>query len=209
MLGGEFLAVVFGQQPVRTYVKGLPRYARHRAVHELIEGRFGADAWHAIKADAGVDVETFSSLQPYPDDVTYRLVEAASRRLGLTQEALLEGFGEYWVRYTGQHGYGDVLKMSGRTLPAFLQNLDILHARVGRSFRELTPPSFECTDVQEHALLLHYRSHRDGLTPFVIGLIKGLGAMFNTAVHVSVVQQKSAGADHDVFKVEYGPSDQS
>lgn len=181
----------------------------NRAAHELIEGRFGADAWHAIKADAGVGVERFSSLQQYPDDVTYRLVEAASRRLGLTQDALFEAFGEYWVRYTAQHGYGDVLKMSGSTFAAFLQNLDTLHARVGRSFRDLAPPSFQCTDIQEHALLLHYHSHREGLTPFVIGLIQGLGIMFNTAVRVSVIERKSAGADHDVFKVEYGPRDES
>ena len=34
--------------------------------------------WREIKATAGVDLEAFVGMHTYPDDVTYRLVEAAS-----------------------------------------------------------------------------------------------------------------------------------
>lgn len=176
----------------------------NRAVQELVETRFGVEEWKAIRVDAGIDVEMFVGMEQYPDEVTYRLVEAASRHLGLSPDAVMEAFGEYWVLYTGRSGYDDLMKMSGTTLVAFLHNLDTLHAHVSRSYPNLRPPSFQCTDVTEGSLLLHYRSHRPGLTPLVVGLIKGLGAMFNTPVRVAVVERKSAGADHDVFRVEYG-----
>jgi hypothetical protein len=48
------------------------------------------------------------------------------------------------MQNTDQEGYGDLMDMSGETLPEFLQNLDELHARVGVIFPKLQPPSFDC-----------------------------------------------------------------
>lgn len=50
---------------------------------------------------------------------------------------------------------------------------------------------------------LHYYSHREGLAPFVVGLMQGLGKMFKTPVTVRLVEAKTQGADHDVFDVTW------
>jgi len=99
-----------------------------------------------------------------------------------------------------------MLDMSGDTLPDFLENLDNLHGRVGISFPKLRPPSFECSDMEEDSLSLHYRSTREGLTPMIIGLVKGLGARFDTEVDVTQIQSRDDGDDHDEFLVKYKPN---
>jgi Haem-NO-binding len=98
-----------------------------------------------------------------------------------------------------------MMDMSGDTLPEFLENLDNLHARVGVSFPKLQPPSFECSDIEEDSLSLHYRSNREGLAPMVFGLVKGLGTRFDTEVDITQTQSRDDGAEHDEFLVKYKP----
>ena len=99
-----------------------------------------------------------------------------------------------------------MLAMSGDNLCEFLQNLDNLHARVGVIFPQLQPPSFDCTDVESESLHLHYHSCREGLSPMVVGLIKGLGTRFNTEVEVSQTQSRAEGGDRDRFLIKYKPN---
>lgn len=176
------------------------------ALQDLVSSRFGEDTWESIKRAAGVDIDVFVSMEAYPDDVTYKLVGAASERLGLSIEEVLKAFGEYWVSYTAKEGYGAILTLAGDTLPAFLQNLDNLHTRVGLMFPRLKPPSFWCTDIREDSLRLHYRSgldSREGLGPFVIGLLNGLAIRFELEIEINQTASRSQGADHDEFSITF------
>lgn len=177
----------------------------NKALEDLVRTRYGEDTWEAIRRNAGVDIDAFISMDAYPDEVTYKLVGAASEVLGLSAEEVLKAFGEYWVRYTAKEGYGELLKMAGDTLPAFLQNLDNLHTRVGLIFPNLKPPSFRCTDIREDSLRLHYYSPagRAGLAPFVIGLVNGLAVMFKTETSITQTGSRSQGADHDEFLITF------
>jgi hypothetical protein len=80
-----------------------------------------------------------------------------------------------------------------------------MHTRVGMIFPELKPPRFECGEVTDHSMLLHHHTFRPGLGPMVKGLVLGLGKRFETPVRVEQVQDREKGADHDVFRVTWGP----
>ena len=162
----------------------------NQAVQGLITKEFGEDKWLKIKEKAGVDEELFVSLKSYDDSVTYDLVGAASEILKVDASDLLEAFGEYWVLYTAQEGYGEMLDMAGSTFVEFLGNLNHLHKRVGDLMPDLAPPSFETELINEQELRLRYTSKRDGLTPMVIGLIKGLGKRFDLK-EVHIVQEET------------------
>ena len=88
----------------------------NKAVVDLVCSKFGQDTWNKIKAKAEVDIDVFVSMDAYPDDVTYRLVGAASEVLKIPPEQVLEAFGEWWVLYTASEGYGPLLDASGTTL---------------------------------------------------------------------------------------------
>ncbi|AFY36408.1 heme NO-binding domain-containing protein [Calothrix sp. PCC 7507] len=177
----------------------------NKAIQDMVCSRFGEGIWQEIKQKAEVDVDVFISMEGYPDDLTHRLVKAASVILGLSPADIMQAFGEFWVQYTSEEGYGEMIDMSGETLPEFLENLDNLHARVGVSFPKLQPPSFECSDMEEGSLSLHYHSHREGLTPMILGLVKGLGTRFDTEVDITQTQSRDDGAEHDEFLVKYKP----
>ena len=178
----------------------------NKAVEEMVCMHHGETVWEEIKSKAGVDVDVFMSNEGYPDDVTYRLVGAASEVLGLPAPRILEAFGEHWVLHTARDGYGGLMQAAGKSLPEFLANLPNFHSRVAMIFPKLQPPRFECSDVAATSLKLHYHTHRQGLAPFVVGLMQGLGKMFDTPVTVRLVQSRDDGADHDVFDVAWPPA---
>jgi len=175
----------------------------NKAIEEMVCSYYGEDTWQKIKQKAEIEIEAFVSMEGYPDDVTHRLVKAASEVLDLSPSEVMEAFGEYWVQYTAKEGYGEMMDMGGDDLREFLENLDDLHTRVGVIFPKLSPPSFACTNETQDSLILHYHSHRQGLAPMVIGLVEGLGKRFDTEVDVTQTQTRDEGANHDEFSIKY------
>lgn len=175
----------------------------NQAIRDMIVVSHGEEVWTRVRQRAEVDLEQFEGMEPYPDDLTHRLVQAASVELQADPHALLRAFGEFWVTYTAAEGYGPLMEMAGSTLPEFLHSLDDLHARVGINFPQLVPPSFDVEDQDAGSMHLHYHSTREGLAPMVIGLVEGLGDRFETPVEVEQLASRAEGADHDVFAVRY------
>ncbi len=171
----------------------------NRAVAGLMTDRFGEAAWQRICERAGLLDRPFVAMESYDDAITYALVGAASRELGLEPAAILEAFGEYWTVYTIEEGYGDLLAMMGGTLDEFLDNLDSMHARIGAAMPKLLPPSFSREAQADGSSILHYRSEREGLAPMVRGLLKGLAVRLGTAIEVE--QLASPGPGHHCFRI--------
>ena len=98
----------------------------NKAIQDLISNKFGEDKWQEIKKLSGFEDDFFIGLQPYPDSVTYDLVKNASKVLGADASVVMEAFGEYWILYTANEGYGEMMDLAGDTLTDFLNNLDML-----------------------------------------------------------------------------------
>ncbi len=175
----------------------------NKAIEELIVTSFGEDQWLLIKQKAGVDIDVFISNEGYSDDITYQLVSAASEVLGMPVRDVLIAFGEHWVLNTATHGYGAMMRSGGTSLKAFLINLPNLHTRVQMIYPNLEPPRFECQDVKDTSMSLHYFTHRPGLTDFVVGIVQGLGKLYKTPATTRITALKSAGDDHDIFEVTW------
>ncbi|MBD2301157.1 heme NO-binding domain-containing protein [Nostoc sp. FACHB-190] len=176
----------------------------NKAIQDMICECHGEDIWETIKYTAGLeDIDFFIGMDGYSDDVTYSLVEAACEVLSMPAQEILIAFGEYWVNYTAKEGYGELLDSAGSSLPQFIENLDNLHARVGLSFSQLSPPSFECEHTSEQSMNLHYQSTRQGLAPMVIGLLHGLGKRFHTDIDITQISFREQGDAHDTFAIKY------
>jgi hypothetical protein len=175
----------------------------NKAIEELVVTHFGEDKWELIKKKAGVEVDVFVSNEAYPDDMTYDLVSAASAVLGASASDILVAFGEHWVLKTASDSYGSMMRAGGASLKEFLINLPNFHTRVQMIYPKLQPPRFECSDIGESSMHLHYFTHRSGLTDFVVGLVQGLGKLYSTPATAKVIATKAEGADHDVFEVSW------
>ncbi len=174
----------------------------NRAIEEMAIQVAGQEIWEAIKLKAGVEETTFLSMQAYPDKITYDLVEAASEILEVPADDLLRQFGKHWILFTAQEGYGSLLEASGSDLREFIENLDTMHSRIATTMPELNPPSFECEENAPDLLTIRYFSDREGLAPMVVGLLEGLGEMFNTPIFVEHEDTKREKG-YDTFNVKY------
>ena len=96
----------------------------NRAIEQLVVSMKGEAGWRGVCAHAGLSADGFVSMQNYDDDVTFRLVQAVSTRLGLPPEQVLEAFGEYWITYTAEEGYGELMAAGGSHLREFLGNMN-------------------------------------------------------------------------------------
>ena len=176
----------------------------NRAIEDLVCERFGEDAWRVIREKAGVTTEVFISNESYDDATTYRLVGAAAETLGVGAADVLDLFGRHWITHTAQEGYGPLMHATGATLMEFLKNLPDFHSRVMLIFPNLKPPRFETTPLGASRVAVKYWSQRQGLAPFVTGLLQGLGDLHETAVKVHHVGLRDdAGRDHDEFVVDW------
>lgn len=175
----------------------------NKAIQDLVTTNFGAAEWEAVKEKAGVDVDYFLSNEPYDDAITYQLAGAASEVLGLTVEQVLQAFGEWWVLKTGKEKYGALMESGGNNLREFLVNLPQFHNRIMLMYPKLTPPEFRVSDLSEHSICVHYHSRREGLQEFVRGLLSGLGKMYGVATSIELLQSRSEGNTHEIFKVSW------
>ncbi len=61
----------------------------NKAIAELVCDRYGEETWDIIKEKADVDIDAFISMDSYDDEVSYKLVGATSKVLGLSPEQVL------------------------------------------------------------------------------------------------------------------------
>lgn len=174
------------------------------ALQELLVNRFGEQQWSLIKRRAGLAGLQFARMAQYPDEVTDQLVDAASELLGVPADQILQDVGQTWVRSTGRVCYGHLFGMAGSSLREFLFNLDNLHTRVGHNFAHMHPPSFQFEDLPDGRLLMRYHSDRARMCPMLLGLLRGLGEHFQTAIEIQHAACKRDGADHCELLLQIG-----
>lgn len=175
----------------------------NRALQSLVIQKLGRDSWREICEKAQIDEYGFVNFMPYPDSLTYQLAAEAAKQMTLTLEQVLEAFGEHWILFTVDEGYGDLINICGSSFVEFLSNINSLHARIRLLHPSISPPKIICSDIQNNSLRIHYYSKRDGLAPMVVGLVKGLAKRFDTSVDIKVIQAKADGHDHDEFEVKF------
>ena len=173
----------------------------NEGIRTFVERNFGVEAWNSICGDADIETTQFDRLGSYDDAVTYCLVDAIAKYTELPPENVLKVFGEYWVGYAGQSGFGNLLKISGKNFVERVQNLDDMHERILLTMPNLKPPSFELEKVGEKTYDLSYYSTRLGLGSMVVGLLHGLAEQTGEEITVKQIQHRSVQSDPDIFRI--------
>lgn len=162
----------------------------------------GEATWHDIVAQAELDVREFGGMTPYDDGVTLAIVGAMVQQSGQSVDELLLRVGRYWVGFAKRTPFANLLAMAGRDFATLIANLDDMHARIQTSLPAIRPPSFACSTRDDGLLDVTYRSEREGLFPFVLGVFEGLAADFDQALEVVAFETLSASSARWTLKVE-------
>ena len=174
----------------------------NNALKSMIQEQFGEEQWQAVLAASGVPEDSFLTMRSYDDAITYQLAGAASEVLGAPVEACLEMFGVYWVHEIAAKSYGSLMDASGDTLVEFLGNMNTLHDRITGTFLNYVPPEFRVEPLGDGRHRIHYVSKREGLVPFVDGLLKGLAERFESELEVLDLEMLDVeSGTHAVYEV--------
>lgn len=176
----------------------------NQGIRKMVTQNFGEDVWEDIREKSGVE-DVFAAMEPYPDEVTLKLVMAASDVLALPPESVLNAFGKWWIGNAANE-YSGIFKLTGKSFREFIENLDNIHSRVSSMLPKLTPPSFTIADLAESSLTVHYYSQRQGLYPMVEGMIQGIGEWFDTPVDIESVECKGGSPEHTIIKIRFKAS---
>jgi len=160
----------------------------NKALKTMIMEGHGQDVWKDIIKKSGVGEDSFISMERYDDSITYALVGATSEVLQASAEDCLELFGHYWATVTAPTAYGMLMDSTGEDLIGFLENVNSLHDRITSTFVGYIPPHF-IVDTDNNQVCLRYESKREGLTPFVVGVVKGLAERFGQEVSFGDVER--------------------
>jgi len=175
----------------------------NKAIQGLVIENYGEATWNEIKIQSETNIDFFIAYESYDDSITFKLATSAAKVLKISVSEVLQSLGEYWILKTGQKHYGSLMKTGGNSLKEFLINLPNFHSRVMLMFPNINPPEFKITNVAENNLSLHYYSSRSGLADFVIGLLHGIGKMFDNKVTIITLNSREQGDDHEIFKVNW------
>ncbi|XP_042201847.1 soluble guanylate cyclase 88E-like [Callorhinchus milii] len=175
------------------------------AVNDYINESYGEDVWRLIEARAEIPHLKFVRHQMYNDNLILRLAKAAGEVLGKTHDELMYAFGVYMVKRIGNYGYERILKVLGRNVRDFINELDNLHEYFRFSFPKVQPPSFCVEEECERSLTLHYRSTRKGFTQFVKGQLSQVGRQFyNTNIAVEILsKEETEKMTYVVYKMNF------
>ncbi|XP_066954656.1 guanylate cyclase soluble subunit beta-1 isoform X1 [Macrobrachium rosenbergii] len=173
------------------------------AIEQLVVRNFGEETWEKIKREADVHMDgSFLVRLIYEDEITYNIVGAAEKVLGVQANTILEMFGKMFFKFCQESGYDTILQVLGATVSDFLQNLDALHDHLALIYPGMKAPSFRCTErADDGALILHYYSDRPGLEYIVIGIVKAVASQLHgTDVEVEILKTKDE-EDHVQFVI--------
>jgi guanylate cyclase soluble subunit beta len=155
----------------------------------------GSDAWERIENRVDIGPEHLVSAQVYDDELTVALLAMAAEQLGSSVSDCLKAFGRYWIRFAERGSYGAMMDFTGRDIATFIGNLDRMHQAVQAAMPEARVPSFRLVEQSPECLKVQYRSEREGLEPFVIGLLEGLLDRFETAGSVEMLSGAGNAAE--------------
>ncbi|XP_063772076.1 guanylate cyclase soluble subunit beta-2-like isoform X2 [Pseudophryne corroboree] len=176
----------------------------------LVIEKYGEETWDLLRMNTGVQ-DTFMTYEVYKDEITLQLVEQACQMLGVSQEAVLQQFGEYFFEFCKRSGYDHMLRTLGGNLYEFIANLDALHSYLSLSYQAMNAPSFRVEMNEDGSMHLHYYSDRRGLCHIVPGIM-GAVAMdfFKTEISMEIIsesdeEERTGKKEHIVFLVTQKP----
>ncbi|KAI6660888.1 retinal guanylyl cyclase 2 [Oopsacas minuta] len=167
----------------------------YQSLERMLIRRFGQETWEEIKEMINLNEKditteyTFGIHTMYDDKYALDLVNAASEVLGIKKDVILELFGEQFIQFCHEAGYGKILTCLAPNLKDFLATLDTLHEHLTDTYPGMKPPSFTCSE-NESGLIVTYDSARMGLESVVVGIIKSIArGIFQQEVVLEVHQK--------------------
>lgn len=172
----------------------------HRHIRSMVIARIEPELWHLAEKEEGISATDFVGTIVYDDEKTNKIMAIACSLLGMETDEFLDEFGKYWISAMSTGSYRTFFSFCGNDIAQSMTNLNTLHDTVTVAMDGAKPPRFAITARDEKGLTISYHSERTGLSPFVIGLLRGLVAHHRQNAEVRMLGEESGAV---LFRVDW------
>ncbi|MCW2279492.1 heme NO-binding domain-containing protein [Heliophilum fasciatum] len=150
---------------------------------ELVSQKFGQSKWEEIAQHSGVSLKILLPVQDVTDDDTMKIFQTTSKVLNLSQNKVIDMFGNYWATVYAPRMYR--LYFTGsKNSKELLLKMDSIHVTMTQRMAGSTPPRFNYNWLNDKTLIMTYFSQRN-LVDIAIACIKGIGEYYKETLQVS------------------------
>jgi hypothetical protein len=154
----------------------------NRSIQVFLRGAYGAGVWMDVARDAQLGFDSFEAMLTYDDRLTDQVLAAASRRLNLPREAILEDLGIFLVADPALERLRRLLRFGGVTFAEFLHSLDDLPARGRLALPDLDLPVLHLTGNDRDGFVLSCTSPISGIGHVIVGLLRAMADDYGALV---------------------------
>ena len=154
----------------------------NRSIQMFLRDTYGNAVWLDIVRDAPLGFESFEAMLNYEDRLTDVVLAAASRRLNLPREAILEDLGLFLVADPALERLRRLLRFGGVTFVDFLYSLDDLPARGRLALPDLDLPALHLAGTDPDSFSLTCLSPFRGVGHVAVGLLRAMADDYGALV---------------------------
>ncbi len=164
----------------------------NRSIQCFLRDTYGAAAWTAVAAQAGLGAEGFEALLSYEDRLTDAVLDAAAEHLDKPRDMLLEDLGTYLVSHPNVRAVRRLLRFGGESFIDFLHSLDELHDRSRLAVPDLAMPELELRDHSATAFTLLVRHPYPGFGHVSVGVLRAMADDYGVLAFLEFQGRKDA-----------------
>ena len=154
----------------------------NRSIQCFLRDTYGPRLWAEVADRAGLGVDGFEAMLPYPDALTPALLNAAARVLDRPRDGVLEDIGTYLVSHPGIPALRRLLRFGGVGFVDFLQSLDDVQGRGRLAVPDLELPQLELRDHTPGRFTLTCRSAYPGFGHVMVGVLRAMADDYGALV---------------------------
>lgn len=160
------------------------------ALRSFVVETHGAQAWHQILSDVGLQSALYLPTKVYPDEDAQKIVASAAELAGTPAQDLLCAFGEFLVP-TLMKLYGSLVEPEWKTLELIAHTEKTIHRVLRITGSGAAPPYLRVGMVSEEEVEVIYDSQRR-MCAVARGIVHGVAAHYgeSVSVHESTCQQR-------------------
>jgi len=162
-----------------------------KCLGDWVTASYGKERWKEILTQANAGEKSMSitmAVADVDDTLALALFAATGKVLGLDDNAVADGFGEYWCCTYAPAIYGSIIKRFANAREMIL-GMDHVHVQLTKTIAKAHPPRFDYRWESERVLFVTYKSQRN-LVHLYVGLARGVGKYFNEALTVTKISSQ-------------------
>jgi methyl-accepting chemotaxis protein len=158
-------------------------------IADLVKSVGSDEKWREILRKSGLPEELkLTRIADVDEGTIQKVLGNICTVLNLNLQQVIDAFGDYWINvFAPKHYKAYMYGLS--SAKSFIMGMDKIHYQVTKILPNAHPPRFDYEEINEKTLKVHYKSHRN-MIDFYIGLIKGIGKMFNTSLKVKKISEE-------------------